>query len=293
MSDDSKLDVSVGGTPGMSLQMGDNSDAKEYAVDRVEFDTDDLKDEQDTDEKAGTEESTDGVEPEGGADETDQEEDELEEGSDEVDEDLGDFDPEDEEVVGKFDAKYLLEDGSLDAEGALSKEFFANQEKGIEGLNESTYAYLASKGINKATVKQVEAMAATNAEAAKKSVSSDDMKLMSAVGGPDALKAALSWGKQGGYDEAAQKRFNKIMNGKDFAAKQDAVEALMARYQKANPPEKPRLPARDATKGQGKRTTGLKPFASREEYRKARDAAESNPKAFRQVMERLAISKLD
>lgn len=284
---DSELDVSVGGTPNLVLQMGGEEESvRQSPTDRVEFDTDDLEDDDEGDGAGADEDAGDDADVDGDTDGDD--EDAGDDG------DLGDFDADDPEVVEKFDARYLTADGEFDFEGAFSKEYFSNVAKGVDGLNESTYAYLASRGIPKSTVKQVEAMAATKRDAEEQSVAKADMRLMTAAGGPEALGAALEWGKKGGYDKAAQDRFNKVMKGKDAAAKLDAVEALMARYKKANPSAgKPRLPARDATKGQGQRQGNLKPFANRSEYRKARDEAGNNQAKLRQVAQRLAASKFD
>ena len=299
---DNSLDVSVGGTPSMSLQMGGDGDTvKRQETDRVEFDTDDLApEEEDQDGDAVQDDAQDAPGESGSDDDSGESEEDAgdDEGADD-EADLGDFDPEDEEVVAKFDAKYLTEDGQIDAEGSLSAEFFANAEKGIEGLNEGTYAYLESKGISKATVKQIEAMAATQKDAATKSVVADDIKLMSLVStpgkqdGPERLQAALAWGKEGGYDADAQKRFNAVMKGKDYQAKADAVEALVARYEKANPPKKPTLPKRDATKGQGQRTSSIKPYASRAEMQKAMKGFGDNRAAWETHKQRLAVSKFD
>lgn len=211
-----------------------------------------------------------------------------------VAEELPDFDAEDPEVVDKYESRYLAADGSLDAEGALSAEYFANVEKGVDGLNESTYAYLATKGITKATVKQIEAMAATSRDAKKDSVVASDLKLFEIAGGPDQLKAALSWGKEGGYSKEQQERFNKLTSGKDAAAKQEAVELLMSRFNKANPPERPRLPQRDGTKGQGTLNASVKPFATRQEMREARaKLRQGDLKAKKQFDARHAVSKFE
>ena len=235
----------------------------------------------DTDDDVNLEDTPDDENDDGVDGEVDADDDADADGEPQADaeSELGDFDAEDPAVIEAFDQKYTTEDGSLDAEGALSAEYFANVEKGLDGLNEATYEYLASKGISKATVKQIEAMAATNAEAAKNSVKSHDLELFEVAGGPDELSKALKWGKDGGYNQAQQDRFNKVSKGKDLEAKKEAVEALMSRYKKANPPEKPRVPKRDATKGQAQAKGGVKPYSSRKEMREIRDALRDNDKA--------------
>lgn len=192
-------------------------------------------------------------------------------------EELGAFDPEDADSVAKYDAAYL-KDGQLDLEGALTAKFWANKEAGKEGLDDGDYAYLATKGISKGTVKAIEAMAETNKEAAKSSVEKQDLELFTIAAddkgenGPKRLQDALKWGKDGAYNADQQKRFNEVMNGKDFEAKKEAVELLINRWAKANPPPRPSLPGRDATKGQGKTAPSVKPFASRKEADAARKA---------------------
>lgn len=205
-------------------------------------------------------------------------------------EDLGDFDPNDTE---KWDAQYKTEDGTIN-EAALSAEFWKNGKDGdnYKGLNEGTYKYLESLGISRQTAKNVEAALVTKQDADAKAAEGTDAELFTLAGGPDKLKAALDWGKAGGYTPEQRAKFDKVMKGKDKAAKAEAVELLIARHGKANPTpakEKPRLPQRDATKGRGQ-PAGTQPFANREEYRAARTAAGNNQAARRQVAERLARS---
>lgn len=271
-------EYSLGGeSRGLTIEMGgpEGDTARHAAKERVEFDTDDLDaDRVGAGEDDAGADDTDATALDGdGADSPDAEAAEAEH--------LPDFDPEDPEVVEAYDAKFTTEDGSLDADGALSAEYFANLEQGIDGLNEATYEYLASKGISKATVKQIEAMAATNRDAEKAkaagSVEAQDAKLFEIAGGPDELAKALAWGKEGGYTADQQKRFNKITSGKDLEAKQEVVEALMSRYRRANPTQKPGLPRRDATKSQGKtRGDGAKPFTTRSEMREFRSQLRDN-----------------
>lgn len=265
-------EYSLGGeTRGLTIEMGgaEGEDIRHAAKERVEFDTDEL-DAGNVDAGSG---DTDEVGPD--AELGDREDADGEQDADA--EALPDFDQEDPEVVEQYDARFIKEDGSLDAEGALSAEYFANLENGIDGLNESTYEYLAAKGISKATVKQIEAMAATQRDAEKNGVASHDAQLFEIAGGPDELSKALAWGKEGGYTAEQQKRFNKITSGKDLEAKQEAVEALMSRYRRANPAPKPALPKRDATKAQGKvRSDAAKGFASRAEMREFRAKLREN-----------------
>lgn len=200
--------------------------------------------------------------------------DEVGDTEDNQEDELGEFDPENAEA---WDAKYLNEEGNYNEE-ALTAEFDGNEGK---GLNEATYAYLATRGISKEFAKQIEAALVTKRDAdageVAKQKGQDDLQLMTIAGGPEPLKAALDWGKSEGYSEEAQKRFNAVMEGDDFVAKQEAVELLISRHSKAISSAKPTTPKRDATKGGGKPSKrSLQPFKSREEYHAALDAAGDN-----------------
>lgn len=194
------------------------------------------------------------------------------------DEEMESFDPEDEEQVAKFDQAFTMEDGSINDE-ALSAVFWKRQEAKQEGLPEGVYAYLESKGIRRSLVKQIEAMSVTEADAKENSVVKHDEALFEEAGGADVLRAALEWGRNGGYTKEQQERFNKITAGTDLEAKKEAVAALMARYHRANPPKRPKVPGRDATKGGGGKPSTALPFKNREEMRKMRDSLKPNDHA--------------
>lgn len=198
--------------------------------------------------------------------------------------DLGDFDPEAPEA---YEERYRTEDGQLNME-VLSAEFFANG----DGLNEGTYDYLASLGLDKNTVKEVERLKKAELDGANAATSQGDMELFTLAGGPEPLREALDWGKKGGYSKDQQAKFNKVMAGKDMDAKKEAVELLMARFGKA-PKPRPTKQARDATKGGGKRQSTVKPFANRTEYRKAKAEAGENQAKRKAVAERLARSNFE
>lgn len=292
----SDIETSIGGEGGYSLSMEPGTN--EQRVEKndnptISFDSDEdhaleteTNDDVSSDGSPDDETAGEGLDDDAGA-ETEGNESETE---GDVPEELGDFDPEDADSVERYENAYTAEDGSLNTD-KLSEKYFKNLDAGKDGLDDSDYAFLASKGISKATVKQIEAMQATARDTQKSSVQSDDLKIMTQAGGPDKLKVALEWGKAGGYSEADQKRFNKIMNGKDYAAKQDAVDALMARHGRANPPQKPQLPSRDATKGQGNKTQGLKGFASKAEADAAHKAAGEDMGKLRVWSRRRKLSK--
>lgn len=197
------------------------------------------------------------------------------------------FEADNPETVAAFEKAYL-KDGELNEE-ALSAEYFANVEKGQDGLNEATYEFLKSKGVPKATAKRVEALLVNEADAQKNSAKQQDFALFEAAGGSDALKDMLEWGKKGGYSESQQKRFNEIMKGTDLEAKQEAVELLKSRFS-ASDASKPTTPKRDATKGNGKPSNAVKPFANKQEWRAARKAAGENVEALRKVDARARAS---
>lgn len=298
MDDNKAVTSDVSNDEGFSFSMGDPAGVKredgEGLSEEAQYKEDNEDEALDTDAPGKPEGDTEGGDEEQGADADDEDGGDEGDGSEKSDEsepleDLGEFDPED---AGKWDAQYVREDGTLNEEN-LSKEYFQNLADGNDGLNEGTYEYLAAqRGISKEFAKQVEAALKTQRDASENSVKQQDMELFTLAGGPDQLKAALDWGKKGGYDKAAQKRFNKVMSGKDADSKKEAVELLMARHAKANPgKQKPRVPKRDATKGQGRKGPGIKPFANRSEYRQAKADAGENQKMRRIVAERLAISE--
>jgi hypothetical protein len=211
---------------------------------------------------------------------------------------LADFDPDNEEVVSAYDARYSKDDGTFNEE-TLSKEFWANQEAGNEGLNEGTYAWLAKRGISKEFARQVEAALVTQHQANVNKVSKDDMALFDLAGGPENLKAALDWGKTGGYDKAAQDRFNKVMAGKDTEAKKEAVELLLSRHGKVRATQDAKdeadarkTPRRDATaqSAPAARTT-VQPYKDKAAWREAKRAAGDNHEALREVARRRAVSR--
>lgn len=293
---DEKLSTGIASEESFSLSMG--SETEYEAKENLPVEADNEEHDEDTVEASG-----DTTEPNTQDEDTDLED--SEGGEQQAPEDLGEFDPEDTE---KWDAQYRTEDGALNEE-ALSNEFWASAKDGGPGsLNEGTYAYLESLGVSKAMAKNVEAALVTQADGEKKAVAEGDGALFQLAGdiagdpakGADVLQAALDWGKGGGYTEDAQKKFNDAAKSKDPVARSEAVELLVNRYIRANPDAapkpakqaKPRVPQRDATKGQGRTAGGGKPFKSRSEYREARNQAGDNQSARREVAKRLAISNL-
>lgn len=285
----SDVETGVSSDSSISIEMGENKKITE-AGDGIETtpEINEIGFTEGNDEEEDLE-----VETEGGDEDGDQDS-----GDVDVPEDLGEFDPADTE---KWDARYKGEDGKLNQE-ALSKEFWSNGNDESPGqLNEGTYAYLESIGISKQMAKDVEAALVTQRDATKNKAEKRDDALFARVAdltgdaqsAPDVLKEALQWGKEGGYTEAQQKRFNAILKGSDEDARVEAVELLVTRFQSANggaTKQKPRLPKRDVTSGQAAPGgNGLKKFKDRAEARAAKKAAGNDPKARQLVARRMAL----
>ena len=85
------------------------------------------------------------------------------------------------------------------------------------------------------------------------------------------------------------------MKSGDMEAKQEAVELLLARFDKTSnqQPRRQTKARRDATKGGGGRQSTIKPFSNRAEVRKARKDAGGNQQKLQQIARRLAVSKFD
>jgi hypothetical protein len=280
MDDTTKaVETSVAGNEGFSLTMGDTTEASHSDGNATSTEPTGKPIEEE-DVTRGTDKQ---VEPEDADDQDDtQDEGDLE--------DLGDFDPENSKP---WDERYFPE-GQMNKD-LLSKEFFDNKAKGVEGLNEATYNYLEqTKGISKGVVKEIEAALVTQNDTASAKA---DGALFEVAGGADNLKAALDWGKGGGYSEAQQKAFNAATGSSDPDTRRDAVELLMSRFNAANPQKaedepKPQVPKRDATKGTARPSTPkpAQPFKNRTEYRQAVAEAGDNQQAQQEVARRLLAS---
>ena len=139
---------------------------------------------------------------------------------------LPDFDPDNEEVSKAYDERYFTDSGEVNLE-TLTAEFDAN--KG-EGLNAGTYAFLKDRlGLSDAAVKQIEQGQVALRQQA-------DTGFYSKIeGGKDAYESAIKWATDGkGYSDAQKEAYNKA-HQQGGAAFEDAVEALMTRFGKANP----------------------------------------------------------
>lgn len=186
--------------------------------------------------------------------------------------DLPEYDPENEEVRAKYDARYFKEGGELNF-STLSEDYWASfkavgGDESKAGMPEGTYAYLKDTlGLTKEQVKQIEkAQVALHRQ--------EEIKAVSRVeGGVQRYNDAVKWAQEGGYTEAQRARFREEF-AKGGDAQADAVDALMARFEKGSgaarrgPPRRASSPQRDATvkAGSGGTGPGGDVFKSKEEY---------------------------
>lgn len=141
---------------------------------------------------------------------------------------LPEFDAAKPEVLEAYEGRFFTADGTVSME-ALTSEFWSNAKDGkIGSLNEGTYKFLEERlGISTAMAKAVEqGLVAQNRI--------DGQQFWQRVGGKQRYNAAVEWGKST-YSEAEKARFNDAINSKDLGRRDDAVDALLARYDRANP----------------------------------------------------------
>lgn len=220
------------------------------------------------------------------------------------------FDPEDADNLAAWDAEYMAE-GDLNLE-RFQKEVSKNlaAEGGKAELDANTYEYLKAKGIGKKVVDQViqdrlDALRAKEGDKVDQDFKVFDhihaMKVSSSLDGSQVFREAIAWAAKGAYSEAAQERFNKVMDGQDLQDKLDAAELLVTKYQrsdafKASEAERikgsrKREPGRDATNARGTPAgASSETFATRAEWRAARKAAGNNQEAQRAVFKKAKAS---
>lgn len=203
---------------------------------------------------------------------------------------LPEFDAEKPEVVEAYEKAYVKEDGSLNMD-RLSAEWWSKA-TWVNGVPQSdlpagTYEYLASRGIDKASVKRIEAgQAALQAQATA--------KVIERAGGAEKLDAAKQWAKGGGYSKAQQEKYNRIVNGTDEQAINDEIDLLMSRFEKGTggtTPKKP--PVRKSTQTAPTSSAGAtEGYRDHKEWRKAAAAARKagDDRAFAEVRRRLQAS---
>ena len=146
--------------------------------------------------------------------------------------DLGEYKADDPEVVAKFEERFFTADNKVNLQ-ALTTEFWSSAKEGKPGtLNEGTYAFLEARlGITKEAAKAIEKGLVADAQA-------ENQKFLQRVGGRAKFQAALEWGRSN-YTPEQVAAFNRAYQGADTFAKDNAVDALMARFGKANPGQAP------------------------------------------------------
>ena len=197
---------------------------------------------------------------------------------------LPEFDAAKPEVAEAYDKAFLKEGqgGTKDFNmAALSADWSKNVKVDAKtgdfegGLSESTLKWLETKGIDRATAKAVEADQVAQ-------IKLDRQEVFSAAGGAERYDAALKWAKDGGYNDTGKGQFNAALNA-GGAARKDAIDLLMSRYDKANPARRRVSPERttaDAATAPAGATSGAKPYANYGEYQKdLRTARTTNDQA--------------
>lgn len=225
----------------------------------------------------------------------------AEEGAEEAPEaaeegDLPDFNPEDPEVVAKYDQTYTTEAGGPNITAfAEAWESRVDPETGLGKLTDGEYAYAqAAYGADKETVDDI-----IEGRIAKRTLM--QAKFFDAVGGQEAYETAVEWGAAH-YTAEQKERFNAAID-KGGAEAEEAALALQARFAKANGKPIPTLrrplrgvtPKRDvanaAVSGQvSGGATAAKPFATGAEFRTAQAEAGRDPAKLAEVRKRLAVT---
>lgn len=267
-------------------------------------------------EEAGNED-TEGAEEEQSAEEGSPEEEGPEQEdaatAEEPSADPGEWNPEDEATVAKFNARYWKKDEAgnetLNLE-AFNPELAENLKAGKADISKGGREYLkATLGLSDAVIDQ-HIKGVINTQAA------EDAAWYSAVGGKEVYEAKLAWAKTG-YTAEQKARFNAALKSGNKDVIMEQVELLNTRFAagggkvpkaasegggaappKFGPPGKRSgggvSPQRSATSGSaaGKGTGDIKPFESADEHAKALDAAikSKDTKAVEEVRRRLKAS---
>lgn len=214
-----------------------------------------------------------------------------------VDTPLEAWDPTKPEVVTAYEKRYFDEAGKLNLL-AVTKEFWSNAKDGKNGtLREDTYKYLEETlGVTKDAAKAIEkGLVADQAQ--------ENSRFWQRVGGKQRYAAALEWGKAT-YSPADKARFNAAINGLDVGARDDVIDALLSRYERANPgarqqqlrrgpPRRQAAPARSVTaqaEGVATAPASQVPYANSEAYTKAWQAAIATENAARTPAEKRAAA---
>lgn len=194
---------------------------------------------------------------------------------------LPDFDAAKPETVEAYDKAFLGADGKSFNMAALSADWAKNATMDAKtgdfsgGLSEGTMKFLESRGIDRETVKSVEA-----GQVAR--IKLDRQEVFTQAGGAEKYNAAIEWARTGGYDAAGAAKFNTDLNA-GGAARKDAVDLLMQRFSKANPARRAVTPARttaNAAAPAGGPQGGAQPYTNYQEYQAdLRKARQTNDQA--------------
>lgn len=187
---------------------------------------------------------------------------------------LPDYDAAKPETVEAYTKAFVGADGKTMNMANLSADWQQNAKVAADGtitgnLSEGVYKFLESKGIDRATVKSVEA-----GQVARLTL--DRNAVFTMAGGQEQYNAAIKWAREGGYDKAAADKFNADLNA-GGPSRKDAVDLLMQRHTKAVPAARAVSPKRttaDAASPAGGPTGGVQPYENYAAYqadlRKAR-----------------------
>lgn len=202
---------------------------------------------------------------------------------------LGEFDPENPEIVAKFDERFInKEDGTLN-ENAIGEEFWSDYEKlspedrAKADLRPETRAFL------KSTYKVSDAFIDQTRDGLVALQRQTDDAFSEPFGGRDKVEAMMAWAREGGYTEEQRAAFNDLRKTGGPAFK-DALELMASRHAAATTkpvvPGRRSSPERSATGGAAHTrstsdTTGL--YATRADYQKDWTAAITKEKELRKT----------
>lgn len=140
------------------------------------------------------------------------------------------FKADDEAVVKQYDGRYTTEEGKAINMANLSADWWASVKDGkLEDgkLPDGAYDYLQHRfGLTKDDVKDIERGRVAD-------IRSQQAALVTRAGGVDQLGAALKWGREGGYTKDQLAAYNAAAGGSDREKANDAVDLLMARFEKS------------------------------------------------------------
>jgi hypothetical protein len=131
-------------------------------------------------------------------------------------------------VTEAYEKRYFNTAGKLNLE-AVTREFWSNAKEGQAGaLRDDTYKFIEDTlGVTKEAAQAIEAgLVARQAQ--------ENQSFWQRVGGKARYAEALEWGKAN-YSATDKASFNKAVQGIDPALRDMATDALMQRFERANP----------------------------------------------------------